>query len=53
VISLLPFLYIGLLIENFKLSGKIPVDEDLLQIHVKGGMIKRAVIFTNLIGISS
>jgi len=53
VISLSPFLNFGLIIENFYLSGKTPEERDLLQIYVKEEMIKGALIFRILIGISS
>jgi hypothetical protein len=39
VISLSPFLNIGLWIENFNLWGKISKERDLLQIYVKGEMM--------------
>ena len=53
MISLSPFLNISLIIENFNLSGKTPQDRDLLQIYVKVEIIKGALIFMILIGISS
>jgi hypothetical protein len=53
VISLSPFLNIDLILENFNLSGKTPEDKDLLQKYVKGKMIKGALIFMILIGVSS
>jgi hypothetical protein len=52
VINLSPFLYIGLIIKIVNLSGKTTENRDLLQICVKGEMIKEAVIFRDLIGIS-
>jgi hypothetical protein len=39
VISLSPFLNIGMWIENFNLSGKTPKERDLLQMYVKGEMM--------------
>ena len=51
--SLSPFLNSGLITEHFNLSGKTPEERDLLQIYVKGEMIKGALIFRISIGISS
>jgi len=52
VISLSPFLNIGLIIEYFNLSGKMSEERDLLQVYVKGEMRKRALVFKILVGIS-
>jgi hypothetical protein len=52
VISLSPFLNISLITENFNLLGKTPKDRDLLQKYVEGKMIKGALIFMILIGVS-
>jgi len=53
VISSSPFLNTGLIIENFNLSEKTPKERDLLRRYVKGDMIKGALSFRILVGISS
>ena len=54
VISVLtPFLCIGLIPENFNLSGNVPVESILLHIYVRGDTIKRLLIFTIFVVISS
>ena len=50
MISLSPFLNIVWITKNFSLSGKTPEEGDLLQIYVKGEMIKGALIFRILAG---
>jgi hypothetical protein len=48
-----PFLNTGFTTENFNLDGKIPDERDLLQIYVKGEIIKGALIFNILVDIIS
>jgi len=50
---LLPFLYIGLISENFSLSGNVPVVSILSQIYVRGDTINGLLIFEILTVISS
>ena len=40
MINLSPFLNTGLITDNFNVSGKTPKERYLLQINVKGEMIK-------------
>jgi hypothetical protein len=42
-----------LIIAHFSLSGNTPEERDLLQIQVKGEMIKGALSFKILMGISA
>jgi hypothetical protein len=51
--NLLPFLSKGLTIVYFKRSGKIPEDNYLLHIWVKGELMKEELIFSNLVDIPS
>jgi hypothetical protein len=53
LLSLSPFLNTGFITENFSLAGKIPEERDLLQVYVKGEIIKGARIFNILVDISS
>jgi hypothetical protein len=46
----IPIFKYWLIIENFNLSGKPPVDRDLLQVCVKREMIKEALILRILMG---
>jgi hypothetical protein len=48
-----PFVYNGLISENFNQEGKIPEESDLLHMYVRGNMIKVVPIFRIFIGISS
>ena len=47
------FLYIGLISENFNLSGNIPVESILLHIYVRGDTITGLLIFKIFVVISS
>jgi hypothetical protein len=50
---LLPFLYKGFIMENFNLSGKIPLTRTLLLIYFKGELMNGELIFNILVEISS
>jgi len=52
-LDLSPFLNKGLTTAYFKQSGKIPEDNDLLHIWVKGELMKGELIFINLVDIPS
>jgi len=43
----------GLIFEYFKWSGKIPVDNDLLHMRVRGEIMKEELIFNSVVDISS
>jgi hypothetical protein len=45
-----PFLWTGLIIAYVSLSRNMPEERDLLQIQVKGEMIKEALSFKILMG---
>jgi hypothetical protein len=47
------FLNKGFISEHFKRSGKIPGDNDLLHMWVRGEIMKGELIFNNLVDISS
>jgi hypothetical protein len=49
--DLSPFLNKGFTIPYFRQSGKIPKDIDLLQISVRGELIKEELIFNILVDI--
>jgi hypothetical protein len=49
----MPFLNKGLTTAYFKWSGKVPEDNDLLRIWVKGEPMKEELIFGNLVDIPS
>jgi hypothetical protein len=51
--DLSPSLNKGLTTAYFKRSGKIPEDNDLLHIWVKGELMKGELIFSNLVDIPS
>jgi DNA-directed RNA polymerase beta subunit len=48
-----PFLNRGFISEYFKRSGKIPDDNDLLHMWVRGELMNGELIFNTLVGISS
>jgi hypothetical protein len=48
-----PFLNKGFISEYFKRSGKIPDDNDLLHMCVRGELMNGGLIFNTLVGISS
>ena len=48
-----PFLYIGLISENFSLSGNAPVESILLQLYIRGDTINGLLIFKTFVVISS
>jgi hypothetical protein len=43
----------GIISEYFKRSGKIPVDNDLLRVRVRGEIMKEELIFNSVVDISS
>jgi hypothetical protein len=51
MLGLSPFLNKGLTTACFKWSGKIPEDNDLLHIWVKGELMKGELIFSNVLDI--
>jgi len=51
MLDLSPFLNKGLTTAYFIWSGKIPEDNDLLHIWVKGELIKGELIFSNVVDI--
>jgi hypothetical protein len=54
VISILfPFLCKGFISENFNREGKIPDENDLLHMYVKGDVIKGVLTFRIFVGIPS
>ena len=48
-----PFLNKGFISEYFKRSGKIPDNNDLLHMCVRGELMNGGLIFNTLVGISS
>jgi hypothetical protein len=50
---LLPVLYMGLISENFNLSGNVPVVSILLHIYVRGDIINELLTFKIFTVISS
>ena len=48
-----PFLYIGLISENFNLFGNVPVESILLHICVRGDKINGLLIFKIFVVISA
>lgn len=53
MLFLLSFLNNGFITENFKWSGRIPDDSDLLHVWFKGEPIKGELIFSNLVEFSN
>jgi hypothetical protein len=51
--SLLPFLYRGCINENFRLSGKIPLERAVLQKYFKGELIEGELILRTFVEITS